>query len=98
MHEVNIPLSICLPFVVLLLLIAIMPLAAPHFWEKNRNKGLIAALVSLPVLFFLIFKLPSELLVTAKDYVSFIILLASLFIISGGILMTGDLKATPKMN
>ena len=94
----EIPLLICLPFVIILLLIAIMPLAMPHFWERNRNKALIGGLVSLPVLFYLIIKLPEELWRTGMDYFSFIVLLASLFVISGGILLRGDLRATPLAN
>jgi Na+/H+ antiporter NhaD/arsenite permease-like protein len=87
-----------IPFVVLLLLIAIMPLALPNFWEKNRNKAIIAGIISLPILYFLIVHSPQELVLTLRDYISFIILLGSLFIISGGILLTGDLKATPATN
>ncbi|MGE5581155.1 MAG: sodium:proton antiporter [Bacillota bacterium] len=92
------PLYICAPFVILLLLIAVMPLVLPHFWEKNRNKAIIAAVISLPVLIFLLSNSPGELLHTLKEYISFILLLASLFVISGGILITGDLKATPIVN
>lgn len=94
----NIPLYLCLPFVAILLLIAIMPLGFPHFWEKNRNKAIVAAIVSIPVLIFLIVKSPASLGHTLEDYISFIILLASLFIISGGILIQGDLKASPFVN
>lgn len=83
------------PFIILLLLIAVLPLAAPRFWEPNRNKAIIAAIVSLPILIFLLLDFRTELVHSLKDYVSFIVLLGSLFIISGGILMTGDLKATP---
>ncbi len=94
----SIPLYICAPFVIFLMLIAVMPLALPHFWEKNRNKVIVSALVSIPVLPFLIFRLPAQLGRTVEDYISFILLLASLFIISGGILLTGDLRATPAVN
>ena len=47
------PLWSALPFVLLLLSIAILPLAAPHFWEKNRNKALVSALFGLPVAVYL---------------------------------------------
>ena len=95
---INIPLYMCAPFVVLLLLIALLPLLVPGWWEKNRNKAIVAAVLSIPVLLFLVGRLPQELGKTVKDYLSFIILLASLFIISGGILLKGDLKATPLVN
>jgi Na+/H+ antiporter NhaD/arsenite permease-like protein len=94
----EIPLLLCVPFVIILLMIAIMPLAFPHFWESNRNKAVISAIVSIPVLIFLFYGMKNELFAAMEDYFSFIILLASLFIISGGIVMSGDLRATPKIN
>ncbi len=87
-----------LPFIVVLLLIAVMPLALPRFWDNNRNKAIVIALISLPMFIYLITTMPVELGHSIKDYASFIILLASLFIISGGILLTGDLQATPRVN
>ena len=97
-HTESIPLLAGVPFIVLLLLIAVMPLAFPHFWEKNRNKAIISALVSLPILIYLLGSYPLELVHSLEDYISFIVLLAALFIISGGILMTGDVEATPAVN
>jgi len=92
------PFVTCLPFVLLLVLIATLPLAAPRFWHPNRNKLLVSALVSLPVLAFLVGYHPAELGQTLANYSSFIILLGALFVISGGILVTGDLRATPLAN
>jgi Na+/H+ antiporter NhaD/arsenite permease-like protein len=93
----SVPLIACLPFVVLLLAIAILPLIVPRFWDRNRNKAIIAAAISLPILVYLLANLPHELARTMADYVSFIVLLGSLFVISGGIIMTGDLRATPRV-
>jgi Na+/H+ antiporter NhaD/arsenite permease-like protein len=92
------PFLTCLPFILLLVLIALLPLAAPRFWHPNRNKLLVSALVSLPVLAFLVGYHPADLGVILSHYVSFIVLLAALFVISGGILVTGDLRATPLAN
>jgi Na+/H+ antiporter NhaD/arsenite permease-like protein len=47
------PLWSALPFGLMLLSIAILPLVAPHFWEKNRNKALISALFGVPVALYL---------------------------------------------
>ena len=88
----------CLPFPLMLLLIAMLPPAFPQFWEKNTNKAILSAVVSLPVLIFTGIASPHELLTTMEEYVSFILMLASLFIISGGILVKGDLRATPLVN
>ena len=49
MHS-EIPLLICMPFAIILLMIAVMPLAFPHFWESNKNKAILSAIVSIPVL------------------------------------------------
>ncbi|MGZ5514721.1 MAG: sodium:proton antiporter [Candidatus Aminicenantales bacterium] len=86
------------PFVGLLLSIALLPLRAPHFWESHKNKALVAFLWSLPVAIYFLFNMPHELVLSLKDYASFLLLLTALFIISGGIVLKGDLKATPEVN
>jgi len=86
------------PFLGLLLSIAFLPLKAPHFWESHKNKGLVAFLWSLPIAVYFLFNAPHELVLSMKDYASFLILLTALFIISGGIVLKGDLKATPAVN
>lgn len=92
------PLWTAIPFACLLLSIAILPLVAHHFWESNRNKGIIAVLLSIPVLFWLIQHEPAAIGHTLTEYASFVCLLGSLFVISGGIAITGDLEGTPKAN
>jgi Na+/H+ antiporter NhaD/arsenite permease-like protein len=92
------PLWTVVPFVGLLLSIALLPLRAPHFWESHKNKALVAALWSLPIAVFFLFRAPHELVLSMKDYASFLLLLTALFIISGGIVLKGDLKATPEVN
>jgi len=87
-----------LPFAGLLLSIAILPLAAPRFWESNPRKLGVAALLGAPVLVLYLRAHPQTLVHTAEDYVSFIVLLGGLFVISGGILLEGDLEATPRTN
>ncbi|MBI1962198.1 MAG: sodium:proton antiporter [Candidatus Rokubacteria bacterium] len=92
------PLYTVLPFVAMLLAIAVCPLWAPHWWESNRNKMLVSCLLGLPILGLYVVREPKALLGMAEEYVSFIILLAGLYVISGGILMRGDLTATPLTN
>ena len=87
-----------LPFVGLLLSIAVLPLAAPHFWESNLRKLGVCALLGAPVLVLYQRAHPESLVHAARDYVSFIVLLGGLFVISGGILLEGDLEATPRTN
>jgi Na+/H+ antiporter NhaD/arsenite permease-like protein len=99
-HELGQSLSLwaVVPFAGLLLSIALLPLRAPHFWEKHKNKALVAFLWSLPIAVFFLFQAPHELVLSMKDYASFLLLLTALFIISGGIVLKGDLKATPEVN
>jgi len=87
-----------LPFAALLLSIAILPLAAPRLWESNLRKLAIAALLAAPVLLLYARARPEALLHAAGAYVSFVVLLGGLFVISGGILLEGDLEATPRTN
>jgi Na+/H+ antiporter NhaD/arsenite permease-like protein len=92
------PLYTVLPFVAMLLAIALFPLWLPHWWESNRNKLLVAAVLGAPVLVLYLSRLPAALVHMAGDYVSFIILLSGLYVIAGGVLLRGDLEATPRVN
>lgn len=86
------------PFAGLLVAIAVMPLTCPRWWEKNRNKAIISFLIALPVAVYLCIADYHYLLHTVIEYFSFIILLAALFVISGGIVLEGDIRATPGVN
>jgi Na+/H+ antiporter NhaD/arsenite permease-like protein len=82
----------------MLLAIAVLPLRVPHWWESNRHKLAVAAALGAPVLAFYLVREPGVLAHTARDYVSFMILLGGLYVISGGIRLEGDLEATPAVN
>ena len=43
----TLPVWTLLPFVGTLLAIALLPLFAAHFWEKNKNKAIVAALFKI---------------------------------------------------
>jgi Na+/H+ antiporter NhaD/arsenite permease-like protein len=90
-----------LPFIGILLCIAIIPLINAHFWEKNLwwiSLGVFGVTMSIIFTVFMGEQLRTLSFEKALDYVSFIILLASLFVISGGILIKGSLSGTPKVN
>ena len=103
-HELGNTLSLfwILPFAGLLLSIAILPLAAGHWFEQNRNRALVAGLFGVPVVAYLLLGCGHQglelLLHTAEEYVSFIALLAALYTIAGGIFLTGNLLGTPMSN
>ena len=92
------PVLSVLPFVVMLLAIALCPLWLPHWWEPNRHKLLLSCVLGLPVVVLYLARSPHALLTMGEEYVSFIALLAGLYVISGGIRLTGDLEATPVTN
>ena len=92
------PLYSVIPFVAMLLAIALCPLWATHWWESNRNKLVVAAVLGAPIFLFYVVREPGALVHMAGDYVSFIVLLGGLFVIAGGVRLHGDLEATPFVN
>lgn len=90
------------PFVLMLLAVAIMPLACGCWFDHNRNKGIVAFVLGVPTVVFLVSRYGhlglENAASTAEEYVSFIILLLALYTISGGIYLTGNLIATPRTN
>ncbi len=89
-----------IPFILMLLSIAILPLTCHKWWESNFNKLKISLLFGIPTLFYLLIyhHIHKLLDVMIFEYIPFIILLGSLFIISGGIFVEGDIEATPINN
>ncbi|MCU7497241.1 MAG: sodium:proton antiporter [Ignavibacteria bacterium] len=96
----QVPLLALVPFVLMLASIAVFPLFLSRFWDKNRNKLAVAALLSLPIIIYLVGAGAYEKLLETVffDYIPFIILLGSLFTITGGIYLTGDIEAKPVIN
>jgi Na+/H+ antiporter NhaD/arsenite permease-like protein len=94
----HVPLIAVLPFAALLACIAILPLAAPHFWESNRNKATVTAVIAAPIALYVGIAHPHGLLHSVQEYVSFLVLLGSLFVIAGGIHLEGDLEGRPSVN
>lgn len=89
-----------IPFVLMLLAIAIGPIVAEKFWEKNTNKLLISVILSLPVVALMVMRSMGVALIDTVffDYLPFIILLFSLYVVTGGIHLGGDIKAKPIIN
>ena len=90
-----------IPFIGILLSIALFPLFAPEFWHHHFGKvsAFWAIVIAVPLL--IIYKgaaLHSFLHIILTDYIPFIILLWGLFTVSGGILLKGSLRGTPIVN
>jgi len=95
------PLWTGIPFVGILLSIALLPIIAPRHWENHYSKVSLfwAALFAVPFLVVFRGTAAREILhIYLVDYVPFIILLWGLFTVSGGILLRGRLQGTPLMN
>jgi len=92
----SLPLGSVVPFAGLLLSIALLPLFAPSLWARHYAKVCLA--FGVPVAGFFLLRAPRELLHTVLEYASFLILLASLFTISGGILLRGTLRGSAGIN
>lgn len=87
-----------IPFLVLLAMIATGPLFYRRFWEHNYPKIAIA-LGAITVVYYLIFLQDTQSLIeTSGEYLSFIALLSSLFVASGGVFIEIDSKSTPWLN
>jgi Na+/H+ antiporter NhaD/arsenite permease-like protein len=97
----TLPLWSCIPFAFMLLSIALCPLIVPEFWHHHFGKisGFWAASLALPFLIAFKGNAVYEILhIVLADYVPFIILLWSLYTVSGGILLRGTLRGTPQVN
>lgn len=84
-----------LPFGVLLAMIALAPLFFQSWWEKHYPK--VASGLALITLAYYFFQLRAFAVVwhTTHEYISFIALIGSLFVVSGGIHINVKRKATP---
>jgi Na+/H+ antiporter NhaD/arsenite permease-like protein len=90
------------PFVGILLSIALLPLFAPSFWHHHFGKvalGWAAAFV-LPYLAATGFAATSYVVMHTLlfEYIPFIILLFALYTVAGGIFVKGNLHGTPALN
>src|SRR6266581_9296912 len=92
------PLWSLIPFLLMLVSIAVLPMAAPEWWDSNRNKTILSVAFSVPVLVVVLACEPRLLLHSLLDYFSFLTLLGSLFVISGGIYIKGEFAGTPLVN
>jgi Na+/H+ antiporter NhaD/arsenite permease-like protein len=91
-----------LPFVGILLSIAVGPLLFPKVWHAHYGKIVLAwaALTIAPLAIFQggAVALATVLQVMLSDYVSFILLLFALYTVAGGILISGSIRTSPWTN
>jgi len=113
------PLWAVIPFVLLLLCIALLPMIkqTAYWWEQNRNRLFVALILSVFVIAYYWFVHPGvvdhhsgELIsgfwavnlvlkhAILGEYIPFIVLLFSLYVVSGGIQLEDDLPPKPATN
>ena len=86
-----------LPFAVLLLAIALGPLIARHHWERHYHKVCII-LAGFVCLYYLFVGEPARILHAGIDYATFMVVVGSFFVISGGIHLRAKGPSSPVRN
>jgi len=91
-----------LPFAGMLLSIAVVPLLAPHFWHHHFGKVALGWSLAFLLPFALTFGVgaagASLVHAAVAEYIPFIILLTALFVVAGGIHVSGNLHGTAALN
>jgi Na+/H+ antiporter NhaD/arsenite permease-like protein len=91
-----------LPFIGILLTIATGPLLFPRIWHRHYGKLALAwsmlTLAPLAALYGAPVALAAFVHAVFAEYLSFIVLLFALYVVAGGILVTGSLRGTPLVN
>ncbi|HPI75361.1 MAG TPA: sodium:proton antiporter [bacterium] len=93
---INMSILWIIPFAGILLSIAIIPLINGHWWHHNFPK--VSMLFGIPMTVAMFLVLQTKTIHTFVEYCSFIALVGSLFVISGGILIRGSFKSSPMTN
>src|SRR5438874_13286764 len=105
MHDLHVAPWSVLPFVGLLLAIALLPIVAEKWWHSNARKAMASIGLALPVIAYLgylewadgqpgLTKLGHAI----HEYVDFIALLTALYVVAGGIAVQGQFRPTPIVN
>ena len=98
----SLPLWTLLPFILLLVSIALLPQVAGDWWSSDWRKLAICLAAALPTVVVLGVARGAEgreqLRHSLEDYVSFVVLLASLYVIASGLIVDGGFKGTPRSN
>ena len=90
-----------IPFALILLSVAIMPLISHRLWGKYSGWIVLTLAAFFVIPFAYVFGLEAAagaVIEALIEYVSFILLLLALYTVSGGILVWGNLRGTPRHN
>lgn len=95
----DLPLWTLAPFAGLLGALALLPMVAPAWWHRRHPYVVLA--VALPTVLYFLGQggaWSGRYLHALQEYVSFVVLIGSLYVISGGVLLAGNLAGTPGVN
>jgi Na+/H+ antiporter NhaD/arsenite permease-like protein len=95
-----------LPFAAMLLSIALLPLlpATAHWWERNRNRLIVALLLGGATLLYCGLVGGGAAIATTlqhallEEYLPFMALLLALYVVTGGVAILGEFRPTPAVN
>lgn len=87
-----------LPFALLLVSMAALPVLALKFWSRHYWKIAFGLGVITLVYYFFELRASEKILEMAHEYISFIVLIGSLFVVSGGIHIVVKGQSTPSAN
>jgi Na+/H+ antiporter NhaD/arsenite permease-like protein len=95
-----------LPFVAMLLAIAVLPLirGAAHWWERNLHRLAVSAGLAMATLLYQLSVGGGEAVVATvrhamlEEYLPFMVLLFSLYAITGGVAVRGEFRPSPSVN
>jgi len=86
------------PFILLLLAIALMPFIHKHHWENHYPKVAIGLGLITAIYYVAILHNTPRMLLSLIEYVGFIALIGSLYVIAGGIHINMTGRSTPAVN
>ena len=92
------PLAMIVPFALLLLAIALMPVLHLHWWERHFPKVAVGLGGVTTAYYLIVMGNGGRMLQVAHEYLSFIALIGSLFVVAGGIHIDIKGEAKPLIN
>jgi Na+/H+ antiporter NhaD/arsenite permease-like protein len=87
-----------LPFLVLLLAIALGPLIAQRHWERHYHKLCLALAGIVCFYYVLVLKQPARVVHAAMEYATFMVVVGSFFIVAGGVHLRTKAPSSPLRN
>lgn len=97
-HTPTPPIWLVLPFVVLLLMIATGPLFYAHHWHHHYPKYAVGLGLLVVIYYLFVLDAPLAMFHALQEYLSFIALVASLFVAASGIYLKVNARGTPLVN